>query len=98
MPLYRELRVKWSVFHRLLELTDHRLRYGTQGLPAILQRRRELLLDYSSLLKERGELPYPPNNPMLPNKSPALFSCHWRLADFVAAARVAEQEVMKRMD
>lgn len=55
MPLFRELRVKWSVFHRLLELTDHRMRYGTPDLPAILRRRRELLLDYSCLLKERGQ-------------------------------------------
>ena len=56
MPLFRELRVKWFVFHRLLELTDQRMRYGTPDLPAILRRRRELLLDYSCLLKERGQL------------------------------------------
>lgn len=55
MPLFRELRVKWSVFHHLLELLDHRMRYGTPDLPAILRRRRELLLDYSCLLKERGQ-------------------------------------------
>lgn len=58
MPLFRELRVKWSVFHRLLELTDHRLRYGTPDISSTLQRRRELLLDYSCLLRERGKLPY----------------------------------------
>lgn len=55
MPLFRELRVKWSVFHRLLELTDRRMRYGTPDLPAILRRRRELLLGYSCLLEERGQ-------------------------------------------
>eukprot|EP00752_Nemacystus_decipiens_P014275 g12696.t1 len=54
MPLFRELRVKWFVFHRLLELTDQRMRYGTPDLPAVLRRRRELLLDYSCLLKERA--------------------------------------------
>lgn len=57
MPLFRVLRVKWSVFHRLLELTNHRMLYGTPDLPATLRRRRELLLDYSRLLQERGELP-----------------------------------------
>lgn len=54
MPLYRELRVKWSVFHRLLELTDDRMRHGTPDLPATLRRRRELLFGYSRLLQERG--------------------------------------------
>lgn len=67
MPLFRELRVKWSVFHRLLELTDHRMRYGTSDLPAILRRRRELLLDYSRLLKERGQF-LSLTDPMLPNR------------------------------
>lgn len=57
MPLYRQLRVKWSVFHRLLSLTDTRLRYGTPGLPARLKRRRELMLGYSQLLRERGFVP-----------------------------------------
>lgn len=55
MPLYHELRVKWSVFHRLLALTNERLRYGTPGLVTGLRRRQELLLDYSSLLRERGK-------------------------------------------
>lgn len=55
MPLYHELRVKWSVFHRLLALTNRRLRYGTPGLGANLRRRQELLLDYSNLLRERGK-------------------------------------------
>ncbi|CAM9642090.1 unnamed protein product, partial [Laminaria digitata] len=54
MPLYRDLRVKWSVFHRLLSLANERLRYGTPGLAASLRRRQELLLDYSNLLRERG--------------------------------------------
>ncbi|CAM9303164.1 unnamed protein product [Ectocarpus fasciculatus] len=54
MPLFRVLRVKWSVFHRLLELTNHRMLYGTPDLPATLRRRRDLLLDYSRLLQERG--------------------------------------------
>ncbi|CAM9425409.1 unnamed protein product, partial [Hapterophycus canaliculatus] len=57
MPLFRELRVKWSVFNRLLELTDHRMRFGTPDMPAILGRRRDLLLDYSRLLEERGFVP-----------------------------------------
>lgn len=55
MPLFRELRVKWSVFHRLLELVGDRMRHGTPDLPAILRRRRELLLGFSRLLQERGE-------------------------------------------
>lgn len=55
MHVYRELRVKWSFFHRLLRLTDERLRYGTPGLSVLLRRRRELLLGFSDLLKERGE-------------------------------------------
>lgn len=55
MPLYHELRVKWSVFHRLLALTSERLRYGTPGLVTGLRRRQELLLDYSNLLRERGK-------------------------------------------
>lgn len=54
MPIYRELRIKWSVFHRLLRLIDERLRYGTVGLQITLRRRRELLLDYSGLLRARG--------------------------------------------
>ncbi|CAM9821927.1 unnamed protein product, partial [Ectocarpus sp. 4 AP-2014] len=57
MPLFRVLRVKWSVFHRLLELTNHRMLYGTPDLPAALRRRRKLLLDYSRLLQERGFVP-----------------------------------------
>ncbi|CAM9231173.1 unnamed protein product, partial [Ectocarpus sp. 13 AM-2016] len=57
MPLFRVLRVKWSMFHRLLELTNHRMLYGTPDLPATLRRRRELLLDYSRLLQERGFVP-----------------------------------------
>lgn len=57
MPLYRQLRVKWSVFHRLLSLIDTRLRYGTPGLAALLKRRRELMLGYSRLLHERGFIP-----------------------------------------
>lgn len=57
MPLYRELRVKWLVFHRLLDLTEDRIRCGTPGTPAVLRRRKELLLGYSDLLRERGKPP-----------------------------------------
>ena len=54
MPLYHELRVKWSVFHRLLALTNERLRYGTPGLATSLRRRQEHFLGYSNLLRKRG--------------------------------------------
>lgn len=54
MPLFRELRIKWSVFHRLLRLVDERLRYGTPGMLQTLRRRRELLLGFSNLLRDRG--------------------------------------------
>lgn len=54
MPLYRELRIKWSVFRRLLGQTGERLRYGTPGLTVELRRRRALLLGYSKLLRARG--------------------------------------------
>lgn len=57
MPVYRQLRIKWSVFHHLLRLTDERLQYGTPCLPATLRRRRELLIGYSDLLRTRGFVP-----------------------------------------
>ncbi|CAM9742176.1 unnamed protein product, partial [Sphacelaria rigidula] len=62
MPLYRELRMKWSVFHLLLRSINERLKYGTPGeklhlrgrLPTMLGRRRELLLGYSNHLRASG--------------------------------------------
>lgn len=54
MALYRHLRIKWSIFNKLLLLVDQRIRYGTPGLAPLLRRRRELLLGFSELLRARG--------------------------------------------